>query len=73
MLVEIVIHDETVGHPNSVRLHGMPCDVRIVANICIVEVGHPLVCTVRTSSIDGGEASHGVTQLMGMLLTEADG
>lgn len=33
ILVDIVIHDQAVGKSNSVGLHGMACDICIVANV----------------------------------------
>jgi hypothetical protein len=33
ILVDIVVHDQAVGKSNSVWLHGMACDICIVANV----------------------------------------
>ncbi len=37
-LVEPIIHDKAVSHPDSMRFHRMPCNVRIIPNIRVVEV-----------------------------------
>jgi hypothetical protein len=39
LLVEVVLHDETVRQANSMRLHGMASHVGIIANIGVIEVG----------------------------------
>jgi hypothetical protein len=31
--VQAIIHDQAVGHPYAVRLHGMPRNVGIVADV----------------------------------------
>jgi hypothetical protein len=36
--VETVVHDQTVRHPYTVRLHRVPRYVGIIANIGVVEV-----------------------------------
>ena len=39
LLVQVVLHDETVRQANSMRLHGMASHVGIVTNIGVVEIG----------------------------------
>jgi hypothetical protein len=39
-LVDTIVHDQAVGQPDTMRLHGMTCDVCIVTNVGVVEVGH---------------------------------
>lgn len=70
VLVNVVVHDKTVGQADPMRLHGMPSDIRVVANVGVVEVGHLLLgsldsavegtITVDASRILGpGRAVHG--------------
>jgi hypothetical protein len=39
LFVKAVVHDKTVGHSDTVRLHGMASVVGIVSDIRVVEVG----------------------------------
>ena len=39
LLVEAVVHDKTVSHSDTVRLHGMAGIVGVVSDIRVVEVG----------------------------------
>lgn len=59
ILVDIVVHDETVRQADSVRFHGMASHVGIVANIRIIEVGDLLLGGVeprveRAGAVDSG-------------------
>ena len=40
LLVDAIVHDETVGQSYAMRLHGMASDVGEVANVRVVEVGN---------------------------------
>jgi hypothetical protein len=40
LLVQAVVHDKTVRHPNTVRFHGMSSDIGVVSDVRVVEVGH---------------------------------
>ena len=42
VLVETVVHDQRVGHANTVRLHGVSSVVGVVSDVTIVEIGHLL-------------------------------
>jgi hypothetical protein len=42
LLVEVVLHDETVRQTNTMRLHGVTSHIGIVSNVGIVEIGHLL-------------------------------
>ena len=33
LLVQAIIHNQTVGHPNPVRLHRMPRDIGIITHV----------------------------------------
>jgi hypothetical protein len=46
-LVDTVVHDQAVCQPDTMRLHGMTCDVCIVTNVGVVEVGHFGLVTAR--------------------------
>jgi len=43
LLVDPIVHDQAMRQPNPMRFHGMPSDIRIVSNIRVVEVCHPLL------------------------------
>ena len=58
MLVELVIHNQAVGHSYSVWLHRVSCHICVVAHVCIIEIGHPLTCSIGTGSVEWGEACH---------------
>ena len=51
LLVGPIVHNQAVGQPYAMRLHGMACDICIVSDIRIVEVRDLLL---RTPSIGGG-------------------
>lgn len=38
LLVEAVVHDQTVGHPYAMRLHGMAGIVGVVSDIRVIKV-----------------------------------
>jgi hypothetical protein len=38
--IKTVVHNKTMRHSYSVRLHRMPSNISIIANIRIVEIGH---------------------------------
>lgn len=46
-LVDAVVHYQTVGQPDSVRLHRVPRNIGIVPNIRVVEVGDTLLLIAR--------------------------
>lgn len=58
LLVETVVHNETVGHAYPVRLHGMPSNIGIIAHIGIIEVGHCLFVAGGPGRVDGGKVCH---------------
>lgn len=65
LLVRPIVHDQAVGQPYAMRLHGMAGDICIVSDIRIIEVRDLLL---RPPSIGGGrvdwsEARHGPTIL----------
>jgi hypothetical protein len=39
LFVQAVVHNKTVGHSDTVRLHGMASIVGVVSDIRVVEVG----------------------------------
>ena len=45
LLVDTVVHDQAMRQPNSMRLHRMPSDIRIISDIRIVEVSDSLLGT----------------------------
>ena len=60
-LIKTIIHDQTMGHSNPVRLHWMPGDVGIVANVRVVKVSYTfLVITIGKGLIKRGERCHEV-------------
>jgi len=62
VLISAIVHDQAVGQPDSVRLHGMASDVGVVSNIGVVEVCNPLlvVSALEVRRIEGRErGSHG--------------
>jgi hypothetical protein len=52
LLVQAIVHHQTVGHPDAVRLHRMTRDVGVVANIGVVEVGDLLGAIRRAIQVD---------------------
>jgi hypothetical protein len=59
LLVDAIIHNQTVSKPDSMRLHRMTSDVGIISNIGVVEVCHSDLgvggAAVRTNRVDRGE------------------
>jgi hypothetical protein len=50
LLVEAVVHDQTVSHSDTMRLHGMAGVVGVVSDIRVIEVGDFLwLCTVGSA------------------------
>ena len=39
LVVEAIVHDETVAHANTVRLHRVSRSVMIVSNVLVIKVG----------------------------------
>lgn len=39
LLVDAIVHDQTVGQPNAMGLHGMAGNVGKVADVRVVEIG----------------------------------
>jgi len=59
MPIDIVVHDQTVGEPDPVRLHRMASNVGIVSNVRIVKVGNLLLLRLdkleqRVRAVDPG-------------------
>lgn len=62
LLVQPIVHDQTVGHSNPVRFHRMACNIGVVAHVGIVKVRHGLLfgaCRRRGQHIYGGKGRHG--------------
>lgn len=53
-LIQAIVHDETVSHPDAVRLHGMSSDIGVISNIRVVEVSNLLLIhdSVHAQRID---------------------
>lgn len=60
LLINTIVHDQTVRQPNSMRLHGMTSNVGIVSNVRVVEVRNPLLAArpVCGWGVDGHERGH---------------
>ena len=43
ILVQAIIHDETMSEPDSMRLHWMASGIGIVSNVRVIEVGNTLL------------------------------
>lgn len=73
-LVHIVVHDQAVGKPDTMRLHGVTGHVGVVANVGVVKVGDPFLVIVddgiqrlvtRDSGRIGESGRHGWQMLPG--------
>lgn len=53
LLVEGIVHDQTMGHPYAMWLHRVARDVGIVANVGVVEVGNLLAAIAGPIQVDG--------------------
>ena len=54
--VEAIVEKEVVGHPHSVRLHGMSLAIVVVANVTIIVVTHfRLVVGLHFSLLSGNK------------------
>lgn len=51
-LVKAIVHDQAMGHPYTVRLHGMSRHIGIVSHVGIVEVGDLAVAVPKP--VDNG-------------------
>ena len=68
LLVEAVVHDQAVRHPDAVRLHGMSGVVGVVAHIAVVEVGHLLgLCRRDVRAVGGFEGRKGAGHGLGVV------
>jgi hypothetical protein len=54
LLVDSVVHNQAMGQPDSMRLHGMPSNVGIISNIRVVEVRNSFLITgLENDIVDG--------------------
>ena len=53
LLVEAIVHDQAMGHPDPMGLHRMTRDIGVVTNIGVVEIGDFLVAIVWPIQING--------------------
>lgn len=58
VLVEVVVHNEGVGHPDTMGFHGVPGIVGVVADVGVVEVGDLLGLRGGLGRVDGGVIAH---------------
>lgn len=58
LLVEAIIHDQTVSHSYPMRLHGMSSYIGIIAHIRVVEISDFVLEVVSIGGIKGGKACH---------------
>ena len=62
LLIQAIIHNQTMSHPNPVRFHGMPCNIGIIAHVRIVKVCNGLLVGAswyRELLIHRGKGRHG--------------
>ena len=59
VLIETIVHDQTMCQANSVRLHRMSCDICVIADVGVVEISHAfLIARIQVRRIDGGNRRH---------------
>ena len=63
--VQTVVHDQTMGHPYAVWLHGMPGNIRIVSHVRVVEICDLLGLRPRAIEGVGGGRRRGVGVIHG--------
>ena len=49
LVVQAIVDDEGVGHPDAMRFHGVSLAVVVVANIRVVEVGNHALLSLTSS------------------------
>lgn len=53
LLVQAIVHDQTVGHPYTMRLHRMTRNVGIVSHVRIIKVGNLAVAIIDPVGVNG--------------------
>lgn len=59
-LIHAIVHDQAMRQAYAMRLHRMARDIGVVANIRVVEIGHPVLLAgiVEHERIKRGKGSH---------------